>query len=59
MKIEERLDDPRGESRLIVGKSESGKMIHIVVGVRFGKTVIVTVYIPSEDLWIHGKIRKR
>lgn len=57
--IEERLDDLRGESRLIVGKSSSGKMIHIVIGLRFGKPVIVTNYIPSKVEWIGGIIRKR
>ncbi len=57
--IEERLDDPRGESRLIAGKSSSGKMIHIVVGLRFGKPIIVTNYIPSRVEWIGGIIRKR
>lgn len=57
--IEERLDDPRGESRLIVGKSSSGKMIHIVIGLRFGKPVIVTNYIPNKIEWTGGIIRKR
>lgn len=57
--IEERLDDPRGESRLIAGKSSSGKTIHIVLGLRFGKPLIVTNYIPSEEIWVGGIIRKR
>lgn len=57
--IEERLDDPRGESRLIAGKSKNYKRIHIVVGLRFGKPVIVTNYLPSKDEWIGGTIRKR
>lgn len=57
--IEERLDDPRGESRLIAGINEKGEHIHIVVGLRFGFPVIVTVYRPSKDEWISGKIRKR
>lgn len=57
--IEERLNDPRGESRLIVGKTRRGKVIHIVIGLRFGKPVIVTNYIPSQEEWISGKIRKR
>lgn len=48
--IKERLDDPRGESRLIAGKSKKGKIIHIVIGIREGIPVIVTVYIPSEIL---------
>lgn len=57
--IEERLDDPRGESRLITGTTKAGRLIHVVIGLRFGKPVIVTVYTPSEEEWIHGKIRKR
>ena len=57
--IEERLDDPRGVSRLIAGKSSSGKMVHIVIGLRFGKPVIVTNYLPSKEEWMGGIIRKR
>lgn len=57
--IEERLADDRGESRLISGKSKKGKIVHTVIGLRLEKPVIVTVYIPSEDLWTHGTIRKR
>ncbi len=57
--VEERLNDPRGESRLIVGKTKGGKIVHIVIGLRFGKPVIVTNYIPSQEEWISGKIRKR
>lgn len=57
--IAERLDDPRGESRLIAGKTQSSKLIHVVIGIRFGVPVIVTVYIPSKEKWIYGKIRKR
>lgn len=47
--IEERLDDPRGESRLVVGETENGKLIHVVIGLRFGKPVIVTCYIPEKE----------
>lgn len=57
--IEERLDDPRGESRLVAGKSKNGKLIHAVVGLRFDKPVIVTNYQPSKEKWKYGKIRKR
>jgi len=57
--IDERLDDSRGESRLITGKTLSGKLVHVVIGLRFGMPVIVTVYIPSKDKWIYGKIKKR
>ncbi len=57
--VEERLDDPRGESRLIAGKSVSGKLIHVVVGIRFERPIIVTNYLPDKDEWIGGIIRKR
>lgn len=56
--IEERLDDSRGESRLIAGQSKGGKLIHVVIGLRFDRPVIVTNYIPSEDEWVGGKIRR-
>lgn len=57
--IEERLNDPRGESRLVAGKTDQDRIIHVVIGLRFGKPVIVTNYIPSKEEWIGGKIRKR
>ncbi len=57
--IEERLDDSRGESRLIAGKTGTGIMVHVVVGLRFGKPIIATNYIPSKEEWIGGRIRKR
>ena len=57
--IEERLDDPRGESRLIAGQTKEGRLVHAVIGLRFGKPVIVTSYTPSQEKWISGKIRKR
>lgn len=56
--IEERLDDPRGESRLIAGKTKAGRLVHVVIGLRLGKPVIVTNYIPSKEEWISGKIRR-
>ncbi len=57
--IEERLDDPRGESRLIAGQNKKGKLIHIVIGLRLSKPVIVTNYLPSKEEWISGKIKRR
>lgn len=57
--INERLDDPRGESRLVAGETQNGKLIHVVIGLRFNTPVIVTVYTPSKEKWIYGKIRKR
>src|SRR3989344_2536494 len=57
--IEERLDDPRGESRLIAGKTSTGQLVHITIGTRSDKPVIVTVYKPALEKWIRGKIRRR
>ena len=57
--IEERLDDVRGESKLIAGKTKNDRLIHVVIGIRFDKPVIVTVYTPSIEKWVYGKIRKR
>lgn len=57
--IEERPDDPRGESCLVAGRTDTGKLLHIVVGTRFNKPVIVTVYLPSVVRWSRGIIRKR
>lgn len=56
--IDERLDDPRGESRLVAGETQNGKLIHVVIGLRFNAPVIVTVYTPSKERWMYGKIRK-
>lgn len=57
--IEERPDDPRGESKLIAGKTKGNKMIHAVIGLRFERPVIITVYLPDEKEWISSKIRRR
>lgn len=57
--IEERLDDPRGESRLVAGRTSDGRLVHVVIGLKFGKPVIITNYLPSEEKWIRGTIRKR
>lgn len=57
--IEERLNDPRGESRLVAGENNIGKRIHVVIGLRIGVPVIVTTYLPNEKEWEYGKIRKR
>ena len=57
--IEERLDDPRGESKLIAGSTKGNKMLHVVIGLKFSRPVIVTVYLPDENEWISGKIRRR
>lgn len=55
--IEERLNDPRGKSRLVAGISKNGKLIHVVIGLKLGRPVIVTVYTPSKEEWMYGKIR--
>lgn len=57
--VEERLDDPRGESRLVAGRTQRGKWIHTAIGIRFERPVLVTIYKPSPAVWIRGKIRRR
>lgn len=58
--IEERLDDPRGPSCLIFGRNKRGEQIHVVMGFTDDNwPLIVTVYRPSEDEWIEGKVRRR
>lgn len=57
--IAERPEDPRGESKLIAGKIGDHRMVHVVIGLRFERPVIVTVYLPDEKEWISGKIRRR
>lgn len=57
--IEERPDDPRGESRLVAGKTNTSKNIHVVIGQRDNIPLFVTIYKPGRKKWIHGKIRKR
>lgn len=57
--IEKRADDARGESCLVAGRTKDGRLLHVVIGLRFDRPVIVTVYTPSEKLWIRGRIRKR
>ena len=54
--LEQYLDDPRGESCLILGYA--GKItIHIVCGWRGNKIVIITVYIPKPPKFINPKTR--
>ena len=47
MVLEEYEDDVRGESCLVVGFTNSGKLLHIVCGELEGDLVIITVYVPS------------
>lgn len=57
--LEERLDDPRGESRLVAGKTLGGKNVHTVIGQRDNFPLFVTVYRLERKLWIRGKIRRK
>ena len=45
--LESYADTGRGESCLVAGFSKNGKPIHCVVGERYDKLVIITVYVPT------------
>lgn len=57
--IKERPDDPRGESRLVVGKTPDGRILHVVIGTRLARPIVVTVYLPKQQKWVRGIIRRR
>lgn len=45
--LESYEDTGRGESCLITGFTTAGKPIHIVIGIRGDRPVIITTYIPT------------
>ena len=57
--IEEYPHDQRGPSALVLGFTKEGKPIHFVCG-QGDRTmlVIITVYVPDENLWINYRKRK-
>ena len=50
--IEDYLDDPRGHSCLVCGKTEKGKFVHIVCGCLYDILWIITVYEPDPKEWL-------
>jgi hypothetical protein len=49
--IEERLDDPRGETFLLSGKTSKKRYIHVVYCPKEECLTIVTAYIPDPNEW--------
>ncbi len=45
--LEQYADTGRGPSCLVVGFTASGKPVHVIMGRKTEKTVIITVYIPT------------
>jgi hypothetical protein len=58
--IEYYLDDPRGESCLVAGFTESAAPVHMVCGLtRAGRLLLITVYIPALPKWRDPFTRNR
>jgi hypothetical protein len=58
--LEQYPDDPRGESRLVLGLTPSGIPVHVVCGMsRGGRLILITVYIPSMSKWKDPHTRNR
>ena len=55
--VEDYPDDPRGSSCLILGRTEHGRVLHIVVSYPPDPAVI-TVYVPDRDRWVDYRIRR-
>jgi hypothetical protein len=57
--LEDYLDDPRGESCLILGYSRS-RAIHIVCGYTSVRSLrIITVYLPKPSKWLNDRTRRQ
>jgi hypothetical protein len=57
--IEDYPNDPRGPSCLILGFTKQNRPIHVVCGIGEPETlVIITLYRPDPNQWIHWEIRK-
>lgn len=60
--IESRIDDPRGESHLVVGRTLQGRPLHLVFGTAQRPVKVVTVYRPDlhPERWEAGfRTRRR
>ena len=55
--IEEYPDDKYSPSCLIYGKTDNGRHLHVQLSLP-PSVVIITVYDPDPEEWIHGKIRR-
>ena len=58
--LEEYPDDPRGESCLVVGFTNTNIPVHVVCGKNnSGNLFLITVYIPSMPKWLDEYTRNR
>jgi hypothetical protein len=57
--IEDALDDPRGESCLILGWFEADLPIHVCVGTSDGQPEVITAYGPSSIKFVAPEFRVR
>ena len=55
--VEDYPDDPRGSSCLILGWTDSGRPLHVVVAYPPDPAVI-TVYAPDTDRWLDNRTRR-
>lgn len=49
--IEKRLNDPRGKTFLLCGRTKRKRFVHVVCSPKEDFLVIVTAYIPSLNEW--------
>ena len=49
--IEEYPEDKRGRSYLMLGKSKTGRTIHVVCAPKDDYLAIITAYVPTLDRW--------
>jgi len=57
--LEDYPDDPRGHSCLMLGTTEDGRPLHIVLTilVQIEEVLIITVYIPTMPKWLDPRTR--
>jgi len=56
--IEDYPDDPRGASCLILGVTEAGRAIHVVVSYP-PHVAVITVYTPDPERWADNRMRRQ
>lgn len=57
--LEDYSDDPRGHSCLMLGTTEDGRPLHVVLTilVQIEEVLIITVYIPTMPKWLDPRTR--
>lgn len=56
--IENYLNDPRGESCLVLGFTSQKLPIHVVCELKEESLIIITVYRPVPEKWVNWRVRK-